>query len=52
MPDVITKARNLASMDVLNFAVVLHKPSGVAIPQSDHPKPVTVDGNGRHFEAI
>ena len=35
---------DLDSMDVLNFAVGLHRALGVEIPESDYPKLATIEG--------
>ena len=35
---------DLDSMDLLNFAIALHKRLGVEIPESDYPKLATLDG--------
>lgn len=35
---------DLDSMDLLNFAIALHKRLGVEIPESDYPRLATLDG--------
>jgi acyl carrier protein len=44
-PDVSFREQlDLDSMDVLNFAIALHRRLGVEIPESDYPKLATLNG--------
>jgi acyl carrier protein len=44
-PDVSFREQlDLDSMDVLNFAIALHRRLGVEIPESDYPKLATLRG--------
>lgn len=42
---------DLDSMDLLNFAIALHKQFGVEIPESDYPKLATLDGCVRYLSS-
>lgn len=35
---------DLDSMDVLNFAIALHRATGIDVPEVDYPKLATLDG--------
>ena len=38
------EALDLDSMDFLNFIIALHERTGLAIPETDYPRLVTLDG--------
>lgn len=38
------EALDLDSMDFLNFVIALHDRTGLAIPEADYPKLLTLDG--------
>lgn len=51
-PDVSFRDQlDLDSMDVLNFAIALHKQFGVEIPESAYPKLATLDGCVKYLAA-
>jgi acyl carrier protein len=50
-PDVSFRDQlDIDSMDLLNFVISLHKEFGVAIPERDYPKLMSIDGAVAYLE--
>ncbi len=47
----LREALDLDSMDILNFVAALHERTGCAIPESDTPRLLTLDGIVAYFLA-
>jgi acyl carrier protein len=47
----LREALDLDSMDILNFVAALHERTARAIPESDTPRLLTLDGLVAYFEA-
>ncbi len=45
----LREALDLDSMDVLNLAIALHRLTGIAVPEVDMPRVVSLDGAVRYL---